>query len=152
MHRWYKIGYITSSSLSSDNSSKSVVVAPNTCSIILIYLFVQVICHLCFNDFLNRKVVQLTAVSARLGLLNISAVYTLAPLTATLVLPSAAASVVTAANPALATTKDMRNPLPDCLNVFFTVPVNGECTVGNLPSILVHWLQRDLIMISLTPH
>ena len=43
-----------------------------------------------------------------------------------LVFPSAAASVIAAANPAVTTTKDMGNPWPNCLNVFFTVLVNGE--------------------------
>ena len=46
-----------------------------------------------------------------------------------LVFPSAAASVIAAANPAVTTTKDMGNPWPNCLNVFFTVLVNGEYTV-----------------------
>ena len=46
--------------------------------------------------------------------------------TTTLVFPSAAASVIAAANPAVTTTKDVRNPWPNCLNVFFTVLVNSE--------------------------
>ena len=49
-------------------------------------------------------------------LVNIIAVYVYAHFTTTLVLP----------NPAITTTKDMGNPWPNGLNVFFTVLVNGE--------------------------
>ena len=59
-------------------------------------------------------------------LVNINAVYVYAHFTTTLVLPSAAASVVAAANPAVTTSKDMGSPWPNCLKVFFTVLVNGE--------------------------
>ena len=59
-------------------------------------------------------------------LVNVNAVYVYAHFTTTLVFPSAAASVIAAANPAVTTTKDMGNPWPNCLNVFFTVLVNGE--------------------------
>ena len=54
------------------------------------------------------------------------AVYVYAHFTTTLVLLSTAALVVAAANSALITTKDMGNPRPNCLNVFFTVLVNSE--------------------------
>ena len=51
-------------------------------------------------------------------LVNIDAVYIYAHFTTT---PSAAASVVAVANPALTTTKDKGNPRLNCLNVFFIV-------------------------------